>query len=266
MKQKSAYLLIGLAIVLTAIGAYFLGKGDLPLIPAKTPSTQTLTDWQTYDGSAHGYQFQYPADWDTVELSGTLVVGPEPSIEELREKMNYGEGFGAPYMAMQVIVQEQSRLANLFVSDEYQAVVSEPVNVGGVKATKHTITYLQSSPGGDAGTQTETYAIPIPDSLQAVMVSLFDLRYKPLLQQIMATFTVVKPSDSLIGKTVAEVQKQKGKPTEAANNQDSSKTVWVYAGTGDDTTATYVYFNEGKVSQVMTDEYNGTLEGNSWVK
>jgi hypothetical protein len=66
-------ILVGIVLVLIAVGGYFLWskKAKAPVVAqTNTPVTSTPTqagdmaNWKTYTNTQYGFEFQYPADWN----------------------------------------------------------------------------------------------------------------------------------------------------------------------------------------------------------
>lgn len=265
-------ILLGVVVILAAGGAFFLGKSFTPTKLNQTtttkpaPSSQTPADWQMQTNQKFGISFVLPKDWDSVEVSDSLVVAPLEVVEDVRDKIAAGSGFGGgTFLTMQVHILDEDYPPDTFKSTAEQEVTKSDTTVGGNAATEYTTKHLTSLPGIEEGAVIKTYLVE--GNGKKYSFTLLDKSKADTLQKILSSIKFIKPQGSeLLGKTKAEVKVSKGEPKDAGQNVKTKKEVWVYLDQDNDSTATYVYFLNDKVSKVEADEYNGTLEAISWIK
>lgn len=74
-----------------------------------------------------------------------------------------------------------------------------------------------------------------------------------------------REEESLSGLTVSGVREKFGEPDASKANGALKKEIWVYMLNVDDSTARYVYFQDGKAVNTRNDEFNGTFESETWL-
>lgn len=252
-----------LGITILSLGAFFLGKS---LSPKLFNKAQIPADWQAQTNQNFGISFMLPEDWDSVEVSDSLVIAPLDTVEDLRENIATGFGFGGgTFLTMQVHILTEDYPPDTFKSDSSQEVTRKESTVGGIAATEYTTTTLISQPGIEQGAIIKTYLLSVNNKKYSF--DLLDKNQAETLQKILSSIKFIKPPGSeLLGKTKDEIKSIKGQPQDSGQNAKTKKEVWVYLDQKDDSTATYVYFLDDKVSKVEADEYNGTLEAIPWIK
>lgn len=258
------HIVVIIAFVLLLFGAYLLGKGESVPSLLKVGTQPAKNNWKSYTDVFSNFSFSYPTDWGVEELSGTLVVAPQATITKVRELKQNGGGFGGgTFLVMQFIVQN-SRERSDYASSSERTVTTSQKTISGVSASVYTSTFKVDLPGISIGSVITTYILPL-EAGKELVIDILDKQYLSTAQQIVDSVRVT-PTETLIGKTSTQIKQLKGEPTDAAINDQTKKEIWVYAATGEDPTATYIYFTNGKVSQVANDEYNGDLTSNSWIK
>lgn len=262
-----------LAVVFLAGSAFFLGKSISPSLfnrqtQPTTPSAepQIPSDWQQQTNQKFGISFNLPKDWDSVEVSDSLVVAPLEVVEDIRDKIAKGYDFGGgTFLTMQVHILEEDYPPDTFKSDSSQEVSKKDATVGGILATVYTSKRLSALPGIEQEAIIKTYLLSANGKKYSF--TLLDKNQAETLQKILSSIKFIKPQGSeLLGKTKDEVKSQKGNPAASAKNDKTKKEIWVYLDQKDDSSGTYVYFEDGKVANVKIDEYNGTLEAIPWIK
>lgn len=262
-----------LAVVFLAGSAFFLGKSISPSLfnrqtQPETPSieSQIPSDWQSQTNQKFGISFSLPKDWDSVDLSESLVIAPLEVVEDVRDKIAKGYSFeGGTFLTMQVHILKEDYPADTFKSDSEQEVSKRDITVGGIAAIEYTSKRLTALPGIEQGAIIKTYLLSANGKKYSF--TLLDKNQAETLQKILSSIKFIKPQGSeLLGKTKDEVKSQKGNPAHLAKNDKTKKEIWVYLDQKDDSSGTYVYFLNDKVSKVEEDEYNGTLEAISWIK
>ncbi len=73
-----------------------------------------------------------------------------------------------------------------------------------------------------------------------------------------------KPED-LTGKTTTEIVATYGEPAAKNISPDSTREVWVYPLNQKDSTATYLYIEDGVVMMVENNEFTGTFGDDTWL-
>lgn len=261
-----------LMVALLAIGSFFLGKSISSQLFNKSPqptaqptSQQIPSDWQSQTSANFAISFMLPKDWDSVEVSDSLVIAPLEVVEDIRDKITKDAGFGGgTFLTMQVHILKEDYPADTFKSTDEQTVTSRQTTVSTVSATEYTTKHLTALPGIEEGAVIKTYLLEVNGKKYSF--DLLDQTQADTLQKILSSVKFIKSVGSeLLGKTKEEVKSQKGDPTDSAKNDKTKKEVWVYLDQKDDSSATYVYFLNDKVSKVELDEYNGTLDSNSWI-
>jgi hypothetical protein len=263
-----------LAMLLLSAGAFVFGKMLSPMLfekkaPEPSPSaleTQHPQDWQTQSNQKFAITFMLPSNWDSVELSDSLVIAPLKVVEDLRDQIANENNFGGgTFLTMQVYILKEDASLDTFKSTPEKEVSKKDISIGGIPATEYTTKYLASLPGIEEGAIIKTYHLEVNGKKYSI--ELLDQTQTDILQKILSTLKFINPTGSeLIGKTKNEVIKSKGEPQDSAQNPQTKKEVWIFLNHGDDSTTEYVYFLNDKVLKVELDEYNGTLETNPWVK
>lgn len=236
-----------LGIGVLAIAAFFLGK-------SLSPKAQIPLDWQSQTNQNYGISFMLPKDWDSVEVSDSLVIAPLEIVEDLRDKIAKGFGFGGgTFLTMQVHILKEDYPTDTFQSNARQSVTKKDSAIDGNAAIEYTSEILEAGPGVEQGSVIKTYLVTVNGKKYSF--TLLDKSKAETLQKILTSVKFIKPVESeLIGKTKDEVKASKGEP------KDTNKEVWVYLDQKDESSGTYVYFEDGKVTDVKVDEYTGTLE------
>ena len=265
---------IAIILVMVVLGgsAFFLGKSISPLIFSKNQSASTQppqqipSDWQQMTNQNFGISFMLPPDWDSVEVSDSLVIAPLEMVEDLRDKIAKGISFeGGTFLTMQVHILKEDYPPDTFKSTADQEVTSRQTTVSGIPATEYTSKRLTALPGIEEGAIIKTYLLSANG--QKYSFTLLDKNQVETSQKILSSVKFIKPGGvELLGKTKDEVKSIKGQPENSDQNVKTKKEVWVYLNQDNDSTATYVYFLNDKVSKVETDDYNGTLEAFPWIK
>lgn len=262
-----------LAVVLLAGVAFFLGKSISPSLfnrqtqPTILPTeSQIPPDWQQQTNQKFGISFTLPNNWDSVEVSDSLVIAPLEVVEDMRDKITTGFGFGGgTFLTMQVHILDEDYPPDTFESTAEQEVTKSETTVGGDAATEYTTKHLTSLPGIEEGAIIKTYLVKANGKKYSF--TLLDKNQADTLQKILSSVKFIKPQGSeLLGKTKDEVRSSKGNPADSSQNAKTKKEVWVYLNQGNESTATYFYFLDNKVEEVRVDEYNGTLEAIPWIK
>lgn len=262
-----------LAVVFLAGAAFFLGKSISPSLfnrqtQPTTPSaeSQIPSDWQQQTNQKFGISFALPKDWDSVELSGSLVIAPLEVVEDVQDKIAAGSGFGGgTFLTMQVHILDKDYPPDTFESTSEQRVIKSDATVGGTPATEYTTTTLTAQPGIEQRAIIKTYLLSANGKKYSF--TLLDKNQADTLQKILSSVKFIKPIGSeLLGKTKDEVKSIKGQPQDSGQNAKTKKEVWVYSDQSNESTAIYVYFLDDKVQEVRVDEYNGTLEAIPWIK
>lgn len=81
---------------------------------------------------------------------------------------------------------------------------------------------------------------------------------KPLVKKV-ADFDPSRRAYELIGKSVKEVEEILGEPVASEKSKDNRKEVRIYSYKDGDSTAMYLYFEDGKASFWSIDEFNGEI-------
>lgn len=269
-----APIVVILGITVLSIGAFFLGKSLSPQLfnkgapqPTTQPkSLQIPSDWQQQTNQNFGISFMLPKYWDSVDLSDSLVIAPLDIVEDVRDKIAKEISFeGGSFLTMQVHILDEDYPPDTFQSDKEREITKGNELVGTMKTTVYTTKHLVLLPGFEEGSYVKTYLLEANGKKYSI--TLLDDKQFDTLQKIVASIKFTKPVGSeLLGKTKDEVKVSKGEPKDADQNAKTKKEVWVYLDQDNDSTATYVYFLNDKVSKVELDEYNGTLEAIPWIK
>lgn len=262
-----------LAVVFLAGSAFFLGKSISPSLfnrqtQPTTPSAepQIPSGWQQQTNQNFGISFMLPQNWDSVEVSDSLVIAPLEVVEDVRNKIAKGYDFGGgTFLTMQVHILDEDYPPDTFESTAEQEVTKKDATVGGNTATGYTSKRLTALPGIEQGAIIKTYLLSANGKKYSF--TLLDKNQAETLQKILSSIKFIKPLGSeLLGKTKDEVKSQKGDPAASSQNDRTKKEIWVYLDQKDDSSGTYVYFEEEKVANVKVDEYNGTFESEDWLK
>ena len=163
---------IAIILVMVVLGgsAFFLGKSISPLIFSKNQSASTQppqqipSDWQQMTNQNFGISFMLPPDWDSVEVSDSLVIAPLEMVEDLRDKIAKGISFeGGTFLTMQVHILKEDYPPDTFKSTADQEVTSRQTTVSGIPATEYTSKRLTALPGIEEGAIIKTYLLSVND-------------------------------------------------------------------------------------------------------
>jgi len=161
--------------------------------PTPTPQPTTASDptanWQVYSDEENGFEFKYPLEWSTTQLDSALVIAPQEVINEI-ESAPGGFGGGKELVSTINITTEK----NPILSDQFQEVTSNQVEINGKSITLHTITVLQDSTLGQEGEI--LYIAQIPFEKGVIEYELLDIQHLPTYEQILSTLTF--PEDASI--------------------------------------------------------------------
>ncbi len=272
MKKGSVVLIILLAVAFLGLGlgGYFLFKGEKKLDSKVTtrPETQDVKQegLSTFVQSKLGYSFQYPSDWGVLEMSHSLLVAPKQVVEKYRQKNELGNYGGGPDMTIQVFIEDGSNNTEIYESSS-RKITKKQMNVSGQAVDEYNFLWTEEGPWGDAGKKTMSWVINFPT--EKVRIDLLDLSYEKEARQVVDSFKffVVENADlkELKGKTTVEVGMKLGAPNFKKENLTTKREIWVYTAAGD-STASYYYFESGKLIDAKTDEFNGELGSDPFLK
>lgn len=258
----SVLLLLGIVISIR--------DNKLPIFSRSLTSTSSTeqsssSNWKTQNNSQFGISFKLPTNWDSIEISNSLVIAPQDVIADIGKNKDSETGFGGgTFLTMQIQIIDDTYPLDNFKSNQDKTVSNKEVTVGGNKSIEYITKYLSSLPGIEKGAIIKTYILDANGKKYAI--DLLDKSQDEILQKIISSITFIKQADDIVGQTKDQVTKIKGKPLATAQNKQTKKEVWVYLSKGDESSGTYIFFQNDKVTKTEVDEYNGALESNSWIK
>ncbi len=264
-----------LAILVLVVG-YFLGGGDtfkgqiekvVPKMEVEDEGKATeVGEWLTFNDKKTGLMFNYPPEWGVLDMNGSFIVAPKAIVEKYRAKNELGGGYGGgPDFTLQVFVEDGSGNTDIKAESDREAT-RKTIKLAGVQTTEYIFTWKGQESMFEPGTKTMSWEMLFP--AQKVRADLFNLDVletaKKILESIKFEGKVAEPN-KLVGKTTVEVGRQLGAPNFMEENKDKKREIWVYTE-GGDSTASYIYFENGVAVETKVDEFNGTVEGDPFLK
>ncbi len=169
-------------------------------------------------------------------------------------------------MTIQIFIEDGSSNTEIYESSS-RKITKKQINVSGQAVDEYTLEWKEEGPWGEAGKKSKSWIINFPT--EKVRVDLLDLNYEKEARGVVDSFTFVVVEDASLkefkGKTTVEMAGKLGAPNYKKENSTTKREIWVYT-TGGDSTASYYYFENGKLIDLKRDEFNGELSSDLFLK
>lgn len=189
-------IILGILVILViAGGAYYFGTKPAHSPASSPPSTNVVSDWQTYTNLKYKFSIQYPADWVLVPFaSEDIIPGLKPKNDE-----NYKDPYHPAFSIREGCYDPEVKKLDFkqwiasSAAGEVQGYtkaksIEEIIATSGVKGFK--VTWGTFIPGGGSGTSQVAY-IKLPSPVGNYNCLEFEsggADYSAVKDQILSTF------------------------------------------------------------------------------